>query len=70
MKDYELPEINEDVLGSDLDCFQDDTQASNGKQDPEIVQKYNEMLKEQHLLKEEHKSNIAQLNTKLEEFEL
>lgn len=70
MKDYELPEINEDVLGSDLDYFQDENQASNGKSDPEIVQKYNEMIKEQNLLKEEHKSNVAQLNTKLEEFEL
>lgn len=70
MKDYELPEINEDVLCSDIDCFQNEYPASNDKSDPEIIQKYNEMIKEQQLLKEEHKSNVAQLNNKLEEFEL
>ncbi len=35
-----------------------------------MVQKYNEIVKEQQLLKEEHKSNVAQLKNKLEEFEL
>lgn len=36
----------------------------------EDLKKYNDLLKEQSLLKEEHKSNIKELNTKIEELEL
>ena len=70
MKDYELPEIADDAVSADYDCFQDDKQPNGGKADPEVVQKYNELINEQQLLKEEHKSNVAQLKNKLEEFEL
>jgi len=40
------------------------------KRDPEIVRKYNELLKEQTLLKDEHKSNIKGLNDKIGELEI
>jgi hypothetical protein len=32
-----------------------------------MVKKYNDLIKEQTLLKEEHKSNIKDLNTKIED---
>jgi hypothetical protein len=35
-----------------------------------MVKKYNDLIKEQTLLKEEHKSNIKDLNTKIEDLEI
>ncbi len=69
MKDYELPEITEEVVGGEIECLLEENSAG-GKADPEVVKKYNELIKEQQLLKEEHKSNVAQLNNKIEEYEL
>lgn len=60
LKDYELPEINEDVP-CDLG-----TPSSSGEE----LKKYNEMVKECTLLKEEHKANVKDLNVKIEELEL
>lgn len=57
MKDYELPEINEDLVSADVEILFNSNPGS--KVDPEIVQKYQELMKEQIMLKEEHKSNIA-----------
>jgi hypothetical protein len=54
LKDYELPEINEEVPGLDLLMG---AQSSAADQ-----QKYNDLVKECTLLKEEHKSNVKDLN--------
>jgi hypothetical protein len=35
-----------------------------------MVKKYNDLIKEQSLLKEEHKSNIKDLNTKIDDLEI
>ena len=43
--------------------------ASN-KRDPEVVRKYTELIKEQLLLKEEHKSNMKELADKIGELEV
>jgi len=34
------------------------------------LRKYNDLIKEQSLLKEEHKSNIRDLNTKIEDLDI
>jgi len=66
-KDYELPDI------SDLS---DDTSSSSwsgsldSPADPELRARMAELQKEQSLLKEEHKGNLRDLNSKLEAFEL
>ena len=62
IKDYELPEINEDVPG--------DLLGAPATSTVEDQKKYNDLIKEQELIKEEHKSNIKELNTKIEELEL
>jgi uncharacterized coiled-coil protein SlyX len=65
LKDYELPEINEDLAGSVFDTLLGGLDINEGSQDPQVVKKYNDLIKEQALLKEEHKSNIKDLNTKI-----
>ncbi len=69
IKDYELPEINEEIAGSVFDCHFGGRNSS-GEADQELLRKYTDLLKEQNLLKEEHKSNIGQLNTKIDDLEL
>ena len=66
MKDYELPEINEDLAGSVFDTLLGGASGEEATQDPQLLRKYNDLIKEQSLLKEEHKSNIRDLNTKVE----
>ncbi len=65
-KDYELPEINEgpDFFGSEF------SSSSGASEDPGLRAKYNELLSEQSLLKEEHKSNIRELTLNVEALEL
>jgi|LauGreDrversion4_2_1035121.scaffolds.fasta_scaffold30249_3 hypothetical protein len=45
MKDYELPEITEEVVGGEIECLLEENSAG-GKADPEVVKKYNELIKE------------------------
>lgn len=70
MKDYELPEINEDLAGSVFDSLLGGGGSAAGEADPELLKKYNDLIKEQGLLKEEHNSNIKELNTKIDDLEL
>ena len=63
IKDYELPDINEELVG--FDYF-----TGGASEDPQLLKKFNDLTKEQALLKEEHKSNIKELSTKVEEMEL
>lgn len=70
MKDYELPEINEDLAGSVFDTLLGGGATDEGSQDPLLLKKYNDLIKEQTLLKEEHKSNIKDLNTKIEDLDI
>lgn len=42
----------------------------SGGSNKEDQKKFNDLLKEQDLIKEEHKSNIRELNIKVEELEL
>ena len=58
MKDYELPEINEDLASSVFDTLLGGVSGEEATQDPQLLRKYNDLIKEQSLLKEEHKSNI------------
>jgi hypothetical protein len=70
MKDYELPEINEDLAGSVFDTLLGGVSGEEATQDPQLLRKYNDLIKEQSLLKEEHKSNIRDLNTKVEDLDI
>ena len=70
MKDYELPEINEDLCGSVFDTLLGGVSGEEATQDPQLLRKYNDLIKEQSLLKEEHKSNIRDLNTKIEDLDI
>ena len=70
MKDYELPEINEDLAGSVFDTLLGGASGEEATQDPQILRKCNDLIKEQSLLKEEHKSNIRDLNTKVEDLDI
>jgi len=46
MKDYELPEINEDLAGSVFDTLLGGGSADDGSQDPQLLRKYNDLIKE------------------------
>ena len=65
MKDYELPEINEDISGVDLLIG-----GPSSNDDQQQNKKYQELINEQSLLREEHKSNIKELNTKIGDMEI
>ena len=67
MKDYELPDINEEIPEY---AFGFSPQQSSSNQSSADVKRYNDLQKECNLLKEEHKSNIKELNTKIEDLEL
>jgi len=67
-KDYELPEVNEELAGNT--GFDHLTGGSSEGADPHLQKKYSDLIKESTLLKEEHKSNMKDLNTKIEDLEL
>ena len=71
LKDYELPDINEDLAGSVFDSLLGGTSSNDtGHSDPQLLKKYNDLIQEQNLLKEEHKSNIKDLTTKIDDLEI
>lgn len=67
--DLNLPEI-EDLSLSEFDDFfnilGDGSGTKNQRSNDELQGKYNTLVKEISLLKEEHKSNIKDLNTKID----
>ena len=67
-KDYELPEVNEELSGNT--GFDHLTGGSSEGADPHLQKKYSDLIKESTLLKEEHKSNMKDLSTKIEDLEL
>jgi hypothetical protein len=72
VRDYDLPDI-EDASG--IDFFEDyrtgggpsALQPRPASTDENLQKKYQEIQKEMNLLKEEHKSNIRDLDSKIEE---
>jgi hypothetical protein len=46
MKDYELPEINEDIAGSVFDSLLGGCGVASSDVDPELLKKYNDLIKE------------------------
>ena len=50
MKDYELPDISDDIGGIEL-LFEQTNSNSDGS---EMQRKYNDLIKEMSLLKQEH----------------
>lgn len=70
-KDYELPQIEDNQI-DDYDEYQFNSGGSSKVDktvDPELQKKYQDLLKESSLIKEEHKSNVKELNNKIQELD-